>query len=187
MADIAPVVGAVEPDPLYPRVGRSDGGGHVVTQGLHSEHASARGDEPTRLERRPGLKDVDVGEPGGYEGAFEAMAQKGSQALLVVASPKFDPDRKLIFALAARRRIPAIYGWDFFAAEGGLMGYGPSRAEMDRRAASLVDKILKGANPGDLPIEQPTKFELGINLRTAKALGLAIPQSLLLHADLVVE
>jgi len=133
------------------------------------------------------LHTVDVGEAGGYEGAFDTMAQKGSQALLVVASPKFDPDRKLIFALAARRRIPAIYGWDFFAAEGGLMGYGPSRAEMDRRAASLVDKILKGANPGDLPIEQPTKFALGINLRTAKALGLTIPPSLLQRADQVIE
>jgi putative ABC transport system substrate-binding protein len=133
------------------------------------------------------LDTFDVGEGGGYEGAFDAMAKKGSQALQVVASPKFDPDRKLIFALAARRRIPAMYGWDFFAAEGGLMGYGPSRAEMDRRAATQVDKILKGANPGDLPIEQPTKFDLGINLRTAKALGLTIPQSLLRRADLVVE
>jgi putative ABC transport system substrate-binding protein len=133
------------------------------------------------------LHTIDVGEAGGYEGTFDAMAQKGSQALLVVASPKFDPDRKLIFALAARRRIPAMYGWDFFAAEGGLMGYGPSRAEMDRQAASLVDKILKGANPGDLPIEQPTKFELGINLKAARALGLSIPQSLLSRADQVIE
>jgi putative tryptophan/tyrosine transport system substrate-binding protein len=133
------------------------------------------------------LHTIDVGEAGGYEGTFDAMAQKGSQALLVVASPKFDPDRKRIFALAARRRIPAMYGWDFFAAEGGLMGYGPSRAEMDRRAASLVDKILKGANPGNLPIEQPTKFELGINLKVARALGLTIPQSLLLRADQVIE
>jgi putative ABC transport system substrate-binding protein len=121
------------------------------------------------------------------ERAFDVMVQKGVQALLVVASPKFDPERKSIFTLAARRRIPTMYGSSAFAAEGGLMGYGPSRAELDRQAASLVDKILKGANPGDLPIEQPTKFELGINLKAARALGLTIPQSLLSRADQVIE
>src|SRR6266536_144807 len=107
------------------------------------------------------------------------MARADVEALLVPTSPQFSRDRKSIIELAARRRIPAIYEWGAFAGEGGLMGYGPSRAEMDRQAAKLVDKILKGAKPGDLPIEQPTKFDLVINLKTAKALGLAIPQSLL--------
>jgi putative ABC transport system substrate-binding protein len=133
------------------------------------------------------LHTVDVGEAGGYERAFDVMVQKAVQALLEVASPKLEPERKLIFAQAARRRIPTMYGSSAFAAEGGLMGYGPNRAELDRQAASLVDKILKGANPGDLPIEQPTRFELGINLKVARALGLTIPQALLSRADQVVE
>ena len=123
----------------------------------------------------------------GYEGAFESIVQAGADALLVMSSPDFSRDRKLIMELAARRRIPAIYDWGFTAREGGLMGYGTTFAELDRRAAALVDKILKGARPADLPIEQPTKFEFVINLKTAKALGLTIPQSVLIRADQVIE
>ena len=128
-----------------------------------------------------------VGEAEGYETAFESMVRAGAGALVVLTNPRFERDRKLIFELAARRRIPAIYFWGYHAAEGGLMGYGPSRAEIDRQAAKLVDRILKGAKPGDLPVEQPTKFELVINLKTAKALGLTIPASLLQRADRVIE
>jgi putative ABC transport system substrate-binding protein len=128
-----------------------------------------------------------VGDTQGYEAAFDSMARAGVEALLVPTSPQFTRDRKSIIELAARRRIPAIYEWSAFAGEGGLMGYGPSRAEMDRQAAKLVDKILKGAKPGDLPIEQPTKFDLVINLKTAKAIGLTIPQSLLARADEVIQ
>jgi ABC-type uncharacterized transport system substrate-binding protein len=123
----------------------------------------------------------------GYEVAFDSMARGGAEALLVPASPQFSRDRKAIIELAARRRIPAIYELGAYATQGGLMGYGPNLAEMDRQAAKLVDKILKGAKPGDLPIEQPTKFELVINLKTAKALGLTIPPSLLLRADQVID
>jgi putative ABC transport system substrate-binding protein len=123
----------------------------------------------------------------GYEAAFDSIARVGAGALVVLAAPRFERDIKLIVGLAARWRVPAIYFWGSHATEGGLMGYGPSRVEMDRQAARLVDKILKGAKPAELPVEQPTKFELVINLQTAKALGLTIPPSLLQRADQVIE
>ena len=89
--------------------------------------------------------------------------------------------------MAAKRRIPAVYEWPFLADDGGLMAYGPTPGELERRAASFVDRILKGAKPGNLPVEQPTKFELVINLKTAKALGLTIPRSLQIRADRVIQ
>jgi len=92
-----------------------------------------------------------------------------------------------ILELAAKSRLPTMYGQRDFVELGGLMSYGPSLSDLFRRAAPYVDKILKGARPGDLPIEQPTRFELVINLRTAKALGLTIPQSLLLRADELIQ
>ncbi len=89
--------------------------------------------------------------------------------------------------LAAKNRLPVVYPWREFADAGGLMAYGPNVADLHRRAATYVDKILKGAKPADLPVEQPTKFELVINLKTAKALGLTIPQSLLGRADEIIQ
>jgi putative ABC transport system substrate-binding protein len=130
---------------------------------------------------------LEVGDATGYEAAFDSMARAGAEALLVPTSPQFSRDSKAIIELAARRRIPAIYDFGFFATQGGLMSYGPTYSEMDRQAAKLVDKILRGAKPADLPVEQPTKFELIINLKTAKALGLTIPQSLLSRADEVIQ
>ncbi len=131
---------------------------------------------------------VEVGdESTRYEVAFESMARAGIGALVVPASPKLFQDRKSIIPLAAKYRIPTIYEWSASATDGGLMAYGATLGEMDRQSARFVDKILKGAKPGDLPIEQPTKFELVINLRTAKALGLTIPPSLLARADQVIE
>jgi putative ABC transport system substrate-binding protein len=93
----------------------------------------------------------------------------------------------MVVKLASKARLPAIYGFRLYVDEGGLMSYGPNYEDMLRRSAGYVDKILKGAKPGDLPIEQPTKFELVVNLKTAKALGITIPQSILLRADEVIR
>jgi putative tryptophan/tyrosine transport system substrate-binding protein len=105
----------------------------------------------------------------------------------VLADRIYLHNRARIVDFAARQRLPAVYAYRELVDAGGLMSFGPDYAEMHRRAAAYVDKILKGANPGELPIEQPTKFRLLINLRTARALDLAIPQSLLLRADEVIQ
>jgi ABC-type uncharacterized transport system substrate-binding protein len=122
-----------------------------------------------------------------FDGAFAAMTQGGMGGLIVLTDPLTLRYRARIVELAATRRLPTMYGFGEFARAGGLMAYGPSVPEMFRRAATYVDKILKGAKPADLPVEQPTKFELVINLKTAKVLGLTIPQSILLRADQVIE
>ena len=125
--------------------------------------------------------------PEGFDGAFAAMARERVGALLVVQDPAFIPHRARLVDLAAKNRLPSIFTQREDAEAGGLMSYGPSLSDLYRRAGTYVDKILKGANPGDLPVEQPTKFELVINLKTAKALGLTIPPSLLQRADQVIE
>ena len=122
-----------------------------------------------------------------FDGAFAAMARKGAGALLVVVDPVFGLHRTRLVDLAAKSRLPPIYGVREYAETGGLMSYGTDPRDNFRRAATYVDKILKGAKPADLPVEQPTKFELVINLKTAKALGLTIPPSLLGRADQVIE
>ncbi len=125
--------------------------------------------------------------PEGFDGAFAAMARERVGALLVVQDPAFIPHRARLVDLAAKNRLPSIFTQREDAEAGGLMSYGPSLSDLYRRAGTYVDKILKGANPGDLPVEQPTKFELVINLKTAKTLGLTIPPSLLQRADQVIE
>ena len=119
--------------------------------------------------------------------AFESAQAWHAEALNTLASPLLDALRKPIIDQAARNRLPAIYQWAESAREGGLMAYGPTQAEVVRQVGIQLDRVLKGAKPGDLPIEQPTKFELVINLKTAKALGLTIPPSVLLRADEVIQ
>jgi putative ABC transport system substrate-binding protein len=125
--------------------------------------------------------------PNEFDGAFAAMAKERVGALLVLPDAMFNLHRTRLADLAARSRLPAAYGWREYVEAGGLMSYGPSLRDLYRRSATFVDKILKGAKPGDLPVEQPTKFELVINLKTAKALGLTIPQSLLQRADELIQ
>ena len=122
----------------------------------------------------------------GYRLAFEVLAQARVEALLVPSFPRFFKDARKIIDLAASRRLPAIYEWPSMAEDGGLMAYGPTFAELEARVASFVHRILKGAKPAVLPIEQPSKFELVINLNAAKALGLTLPPPLLLRADRVI-
>jgi putative tryptophan/tyrosine transport system substrate-binding protein len=130
---------------------------------------------------------TDIPGPNGYEHVFDTMVKAHVDALLVPSSPRFSRERPAIIDAAAKRHIPAVYEWGDMARAGGLLAYGPTFTELDRQVATFIDKILKGAKPGDLPIEQPTKFELVINMKTAKALGLTIPPSLMLRADQVIE
>jgi len=129
----------------------------------------------------------DVRKPGDFGRAFDAATKQRAGALVVGADALTWANRRSIVDLAAKNRLPAIYVAREFVDAGGLIGYGVSYPHLYHRAASFVDKILKGAKPADLPIEQPTKFELAINLKTAKALGLTIPPSLLQRADEVIQ
>ena len=125
--------------------------------------------------------------PDELAGAFAAMQQTGASAVVILTDAMFYNWRRQIIALAAERGLPAMSEAREYVEDGGLISCGPNLVEMTRRSAVLVDKVLKGAKPAELPIEQPTKFELAINLRTAKALGLTIPPSLLARADEVIE
>ncbi len=122
-----------------------------------------------------------------FGGAFETMAKERASALLVVADTIYIINRKRLVDLAAASRLPVAYGYKEHVEAGGLISYGPSLSDLWRRAAIFVDKILRGAKPADLPVEQPTKFELVINLKSAKALGLTIPPTMLARADEVIE
>ena len=130
---------------------------------------------------------LDAGNATDLDKAFSAIGASGAQGIVMAGNPFFDANRVKLVQFAASKRLPAVYYFKHFVDAGGLMSYGGSLEDSYRRAAAYVDKILKGAKPADLPVEQPTKFELVINLKTAKALGLTIPQSLLFRADLVIE
>ena len=121
------------------------------------------------------------------ERGVEDFARTANGGLIVTASPGTVSHRKKIIALAARHKLPAVFIERFFVTEGGLLSYGPNFLDANRRAASYVDRILKGEKPGDLPVQAPNKYELVINLKTAKALGLFVPQTLLARADEVIE
>lgn len=131
------------------------------------------------------LQVVDVRDPRELEAAFVAMTKEKAGALTVLADPMFLSQRVRIAELASKSRLPATFNWRQYAEAGGLLAYGPDLADLWRRAATFVDKILKGTKPADLPVEQPTKFELVINMKTAKALGLTIPPSVLIRADVI--
>jgi putative ABC transport system substrate-binding protein len=133
------------------------------------------------------LRVVDVTDPSQFESAFSTMARDRAGAIIVTSNDLFLLHRKQIADLATKRRLPAMYEFKEHIDDGGLMSYGISLADTLRRAAVYVDKILKGAKPGDLPVQQPTKFELIINLRTAKTLGLTIPPSIMIRADEVIQ
>jgi putative tryptophan/tyrosine transport system substrate-binding protein len=133
------------------------------------------------------LRAVGVRDAGEIERAVTAFARSSNGGLIVTGSPLALVHRDLIITLAARHRLPAVYPFRYFATSGGLISYGPNTTDPHRRAASYIDRILKGEKPADLPVQAPTKYELVINLKTAKALGLEVPPTLLARADEVIE
>jgi putative tryptophan/tyrosine transport system substrate-binding protein len=152
-----------------------------------SQKLSLREAEDAARSSKVQLQVVEAQAPRDLAGAFQSMTKERSGGLIAFGGSVFFAERSQIVALAAQSRLPAIYAVREFAEAGGLMAYGNNIHESWRRAATYVDKILKGAKPADLPVEQPTKFELVINMRTAKALGLTIPPAVLARADEVIE
>jgi putative tryptophan/tyrosine transport system substrate-binding protein len=133
------------------------------------------------------LRQIDLRDPGEIERAISAFARSSNGGLIVTAAPIATAHRDLIITLAAHHQLPAVYPLPYFAHSGGLIAYGPDSISPYRRAAGYVDRILKGEKPADLPVQAPTKYELVINLKTAKALGLSVPQSMLARADEMIE
>jgi putative ABC transport system substrate-binding protein len=133
------------------------------------------------------LRPIDARDPGEIERAVTAFARLPNGGLIIVGAPAAVVHRNLIITLAARHQLPAVYPIPYFARSGGLISYGPDSIDPYRRAAGYVDRILKGEKPADLPVQAPTKYELVINLKTAKALGLEIPPPVLARADEAIE
>jgi ABC-type uncharacterized transport system substrate-binding protein len=133
------------------------------------------------------IQPVSVSSVDELERAFSGLTNSKVDGLITLADPFFSAHRQQIVDLANRARLPTMLHWREFVEAGGLLSYGPDNVELYRRAASFVDKILRGAKPGDLPIEQPTRFVLAINLKAARALGITVPQSVLFRADKVIE
>jgi putative ABC transport system substrate-binding protein len=133
------------------------------------------------------LRPMDVRDPGEIERAIVAFAQVPNGGLIVVGAPSAGVHRNLIVTLAARHQLPTVYPFSYFVRSGGLIAYGPDLVPPYRRAAGYVDRILKGEKPADLPVQAPTKYELVINLKTAKTLGLSVPDSVLARTDEVIE
>ena len=128
-----------------------------------------------------------LGLPEEIVAAIDAAEAKGAQALNILAAPSLDANRRLIIERTATLKLTTIYQWPEMVEAGGLVAYGPRQTEISRQRARQLVKIFRGAKPSDIPVEQPTKFELVINLKTAKALGLTVPQSILARADEVIE
>src|SRR5688572_4620046 len=133
------------------------------------------------------IQSLEVRRLEDFDGAFEAATRARAEALMVVSSRFMNLNRDRVLEFARKQQLPVVTGWGPWAHAGGLMSYGPDLNVLARRAANHVDRILKGAKPADLPVEQPTKFELVINLRTARALGVTIHQSMLARADRIIE
>ena len=168
------------------RAGRDAGGGPS-----RSRHAAGPGQFGAIQAVAPSLRvevsPVNMRDAGEIERAIAALARAPNGGLIVTAGAWAQLHRDLIITLAARHRLPAVYFERSFVAAGGLISYGPDRIDQFRRAAGYVDRILKGEKPADLPVQAPTKYELVINLKTAKALGLEVPPTLLARADEVIE
>ena len=130
---------------------------------------------------------ANVSDRAAYEGALERARKGGAEGIIAPMDGETGRYRKDLAELAIKHRLPGIYGDRIYADAGGLMSFSSNWSDRLRRAAAMVDKIMKGANPGDIPVEQPTKFELVVNLRAARALGLTIPQSIMVRADEVIE
>jgi ABC-type uncharacterized transport system substrate-binding protein len=184
---IAPQLAAKRLDLLkqaLPRLARVTVLWNSANQGMHARFQQTQaGAQSLGL----ALQSVTVQGPDDFEPLFAAMTRERPEALLVLADTVTVANRQRTVDFAARSRVPAIYESRAFVDAGGLMSYGVDVAEHYRRAAFYVDKILRGARPADLPVEQPTKFEMVVNLKTARTLGVTIPQSLLLRADQVIE
>jgi putative tryptophan/tyrosine transport system substrate-binding protein len=162
----------------------------VAVLGTSTEPANAQSLKEVELAARAfkvKLQYLDVLDPKDIETVFRAASKGRAEAVLVLSSAVFISHRTQIADLAVKSRMPAIYYRSLFVDDGGLMSYGANQNDLDRRAATYVDKILKGAKPADLPIEQPTKFEFVINLKTAKQIGLTIPPNVLARADKVIK
>jgi putative ABC transport system substrate-binding protein len=161
----------------------------AVLGNLRNASVARSWEETQEAAERLGLKlfPAVTSTPADVSAAFAAIARERPDALVVILDSLMVDHRRQVVEFAAQHRLPAIYGGPMFVEPGGLIVYSPDFHELWRRAATYVDRILRGAKPGTLPVEQPTKFELVINLKTAKALGLTIPQSLLLRADQVIQ
>jgi ABC-type uncharacterized transport system substrate-binding protein len=159
----------------------------AVLRGLERDREWKEIQDAARLLKREVLS-LEIRSAGEIEGAFRTALEWRADALMVIAGALLDREARLVVAHASTRRLPTMYSFrNFYMAEGGLISYGVDLLDSWRRAAIFVDKILKGAKPANLPIEQPTKFELVINMKTAKALGLTIPQSVLVRADEIIQ
>ena len=130
---------------------------------------------------------MEASDPAGYEAVFADAVARGANGMAVMASPFFNANRARLIEPALRHRLPSIWEASIFVRDGGLLSYGPSFPDMYRRSAGYVARILKGAKPADMPVEQPTLFEMFVNLKTAKALGLTLPPAILARADEVIE
>ena len=155
--------------------------------GYERENPALKDVEPLANALRLKLLSLEVRTLDDFESAFARAKRVGAQALITTPDPRVNIQQRQILDFAAKNRLPAIYGTSQFVEAGGLMSYAPSYTDLYRRAADFVDKILKGAKPADIPIEQPMKLELVINLRTAKQIGVTIPADLLMWADEVIE